>query len=66
MSSSCASASIADSTAKTTCPRPYPRNAPDGGLFVYTASASIHFVGTRYSVVDSAHEWNSTPIAWLP
>ena len=39
--------SIADSIAKITCPRPYPRNAPEGRLFVYTDSASTRFEAQR-------------------
>ncbi len=56
----------ADSTAKIICPRPYPRNAPDGMLLVYTDSASTRLFAHRYTDIDSLHPWNITPGLWLP
>ena len=56
--SSAASRSICASAAKHVCTAPKPRIAPHGGLFVYTAVASISALSTRYgpSANDAAFE----------
>ena len=62
MSSAAASRSICASAAKHACTAPKPRIAPQGGLFVYTASPSIRTLSTPYGPGAKEHALEITAV----